>query len=662
MSKRLVPLVLSAFLLGPLWAEDPVHFADENLKAAVEGELWISDPTATDMLGLTFLNASYKGITSPVGLEYAANLESLDLSQNRISDISALSGLSKLATLVLNNNTITDISPLSGLTNLRELDIHDNGVSDVSALSRLTNLQSLILRRNMIRDISALSGLTHLRHLDLHQCRRIADLSPLSAMAELDTLILRYNDVSNLSPLSGLASLRVADLRDNQIEDVSPLTALSTLDELDLRMNPLNERACDIYLPQIQLNNPGMTLRHDRCGPRRVTVSSTAGGSVTWPGVGEFLYDNAEYIRLEARADPCFMFARWSGTYPSQSNPAWITISDDAEIRANFLSVFTLLYVDDDAPGDPGPGDALESDPKENGSADHPFDTIQEAIDVAPRNATILVHPGTYRENIDFLGKRIRVTGIDRANPYALYPIIEGVGPGPVVRFAKSEDASCTLTGFVIVGSPDRSDAAILCSASSPTIANCLIAGHRSTEPCTAAVSCTDSNAVFINCTIADNYYAATDGAGLSLRNSHVTVINSILWGNVPREIALTGEATASIRYSAVAGGWPGQGNLSSDPLFAGPGCWVDPRDPGIVMGPNHPEAVWVSGDYHLKSRAGRWDPETGSSCDAVTSPCIDAGDPEISVGREPSPNGGVINLGAYGGTATASKSPSHGP
>jgi hypothetical protein len=42
---------------------------------------------------------------------------------------------------------------------------------------------------------------------------------------------------------------------------------------------------------------------------------------------------------------------------------------------------------------------------------------------------------------------------------------------------------------------------------------------------------------------------------------------------------------------------------------------------------------------------------------DAVTSPCIDAGDIKIPIGLEPFPNGGVINMGAYGGTTEASKS-----
>ncbi|MHC4740911.1 MAG: hypothetical protein ACYS8Z_03305 [Planctomycetota bacterium] len=42
---------------------------------------------------------------------------------------------------------------------------------------------------------------------------------------------------------------------------------------------------------------------------------------------------------------------------------------------------------------------------------------------------------------------------------------------------------------------------------------------------------------------------------------------------------------------------------------------------------------------------------------DEMTSPCIDAGDPMSPIGYEPFPNGGIINMGAYGGTAEAGKS-----
>jgi len=42
---------------------------------------------------------------------------------------------------------------------------------------------------------------------------------------------------------------------------------------------------------------------------------------------------------------------------------------------------------------------------------------------------------------------------------------------------------------------------------------------------------------------------------------------------------------------------------------------------------------------------------------DNTTSRGIDGGDPATALGAEPSPNGGIINIGTYGGTTQASKS-----
>ena len=74
-----------------------------------------------------------------------------------------------------------------------------------------------------------------------------------------------------------------------------------------------------------------------------------------------------------------------------------------------------------------------------------------------------------------------------------------------------------------------------------------------------------------------------------------------------------------------------------------------------------------TNGDFHLKSAAGRYDPYAGKPptdptawvTDSVTSLAIDAGDPADAVGDESLPNGGRINLGAFGGTAEASRSSS---
>ncbi|MDI9395016.1 MAG: disaggregatase related repeat-containing protein [Euryarchaeota archaeon] len=60
--------------------------------------------------------------------------------------------------------------------------------------------------------------------------------------------------------------------------------------------------------------------------------------------------------------------------------------------------------------------------------------------------------------------------------------------------------------------------------------------------------------------------------------------------------------------------------------------------------------------DYHIKSKAGRWDGKSWVT-DDVSSPCIDAGYIHSDYSEEPLKNGGRINIGAFGNTKYASKS-----
>jgi hypothetical protein len=651
-------LLLAALLAGPARAEEPVHFADEKLKAAVEETLWISDPTPSDMLGLVCLDADDQDIADLTGLEYATDLVELRLTFNRITDISVLSGLSNLHTLVLNNNHISDISPVSGLTNLEMLDVHNNELSDISPVSGLTNLRTLYLRINHISDISPLASLTNLEELVI-RTNEISDISPLAGLTRLQSLALSENQISDISVLAGLPDLEELMLNANGIQDISPLAGLTCLDFLSLGSNPLNADAYDIYIPQIETDNPGISILYDPRTMHRVMISSTTGGSVLCPGEGEFTCGEGRGITLEAVADPGFVFASWSGNCSTGQNPAYIVVTRDIEIRANFLCQRDTIHVADNTAADSGSGDlGAVGDPGGNGTIEHPLGRIQDAIDVALDGATIFVHEGTYHETIDLLGKRIKVTGLDPNDPNRMtWPVLDGDGTGPVVSLAHSEPAGCELYGFVITGGRRQTAAAIFCAGGSPTIANCLIVGNHATDPTGAALYCVDSNATFINCTITDNH-GGSQGAGLSLLNSSVAVSNSILWGNTPCEILSTGTAQPVFRYSDVADEFSGPDDIAADPLFARRGCWVDRNHPDIAVQPDYYDALWIMGDYHLQSEGGRWDTETGDWVeDHVTSPGIDAGDPAVPVAVEPAPNGGIVNMGAYGDTAEASKS-----
>ena len=518
---------------------------------------------------------------------------------------------------------------------LQKLEIDDNRIVDISPLAGLSHLQTLNLHENQINDISSLVGLTSLQILSLHE-----------------------NQISDITFLANLSNLQWLNLHSNQISDISPLVGLTSLQYLILAYNPLNQEACDIYIPQLA-NNPGMYY-NGSCSVGGLTISSTVGGTVIRPGEGTFTYERSEPLFLEARADPGFVFVNWTGSLTSPQNPTNLNLEyGHYEIRANFLSIRDTIYVDDNASGDHGPGDPNVSDPGEDGTPEHPFDSIQEAIEVAKEGARVIVRPGTYPETIEFLGKAIEVNGLNSDNPNIMdFPVINGQGKGTVVRFTQREGSNSVLTGLVITGGKGRLAGGIHCSESSPRIVNCLIVGNRSTESESGGgISCSESRATFINCTMAGNN-GGVRGAGLWFKNSQAEMTNSIVWGNGPVEVLAEGSNQPVITYTDVGGGWPGLGDLDSDPLFVRPGYWSDPKDATKPKPASDPTAVWVSGDYHLRSAAGRWDPAAKAWInDTVTSPCIDTGDTLSPIGAEPMPNGNRINLGVYGGTVQTSQS-----
>lgn len=674
-------------------AEDPVHFADPNLKAAVEVSLGIADPNQTDMLLLTSLIAHESAITNLTGLEFAANLQKLELRGNQISDISPLAGLiniewlelfenqisdisalsdltrleylwlyrneisdisplSKLKSLrllILSRNQISDLSPLSGLTSVELLSLTENQITDVSIFSELTTLDRLWLDGNQIRDVSPLASLTILRSLFLYrndisdisplstlmslenlglgdnhitdlsplagltvlgslnlERNEISDISSLSGLTELGSLILRENQISDVSPLSGLITLRilylsrnnisdisqlsgllllrVLDASYNQISDLSPLSGHVYLEKLYLWANPLSTEAYTIYIPLLE--SYGTIVYHSSAVRCNLVTGSTVGGSVAEPGEGSSWYSEHFPVDVNAVAAKGYIFTHWTGTAVDVgmvADPAaariTVIMEGDYTLEANFAPSELALCVDNNT----------ASDPDEDGSPEHPYDTIQEAIDMAEHGEVVLVYPGVYQEEIDFLGKAITVQGVATADGIA---VLENPG-GISASFSHGEGPDSVLKNVVM-----RNNAvAIFVAGSSPTISNI---------------------------TFARNSY----GVG-AYNLAEPDISNCIFWGSTGADLY-----QCQARYSRVQG--PGEGNINVDPLFF------------HVHG----------GDYHLHSRQGRhWPYEDAWVLDKATSPCVDGGDPTVAPADEPLPNGGIINMGAYGGTAYASKS-----
>jgi predicted outer membrane repeat protein len=176
-----------------------------------------------------------------------------------------------------------------------------------------------------------------------------------------------------------------------------------------------------------------------------------------------------------------------------------------------------------------------------------------------------------------------------------------------------------------------------------PVVEHCIF--HNNTAVNGGGMYNNDSSPSVTNCTFYGNIASGTlpngNGGGMyNYSNSDPVVRNCIFWGDTATTDAEihneNGTSVPVVTFSDVQGGYEGTGNRDEDPLFADA----------------------AGGDFHLQSTQGRWNPSTQTwVTDAVMSPVINWGDPTSDFSAEPSPNGGRINMGAYGGTDEASKS-----
>ena len=184
---------------------------DANLRAVVEDilreEVGLPEniPLQKEHMALLVnIVEDNRGIRSLQGLEFAINLEELDVYRNQIEDIRPLANLPKLRRLILWHNQVSDLSPLASIATLSDFDISNNPISDLRPLSKLTELWR-------IKAVTC----------------QIQDVTPLSDLINLKELHLRRNSITDVSPLANLTQLEVLDVRDNPIGDFTVLQHLN---------------------------------------------------------------------------------------------------------------------------------------------------------------------------------------------------------------------------------------------------------------------------------------------------------------------------------------------------------------------------------------------------------------------------------------------------
>jgi Leucine-rich repeat (LRR) protein len=131
----------------------------------------IKTKTNTELIGYAFYDAIKIREYGHTDIEYPSiyleDIEEFELSSSDINDLDGVQFCINAKIIDVSNNRISDLTPLFGLTNLEELNLSDNQIGYIDGISNLVNLKSILLSNNYIEDISPLFELKMLEYVDL---------------------------------------------------------------------------------------------------------------------------------------------------------------------------------------------------------------------------------------------------------------------------------------------------------------------------------------------------------------------------------------------------------------------------------------------------------------------------------------------------------------
>ncbi len=193
-----------------------------------------------------------------------------------------------------------------------------------------------------------------------------------------------------------------------------------------------------------------------------------------------------------------------------------------------------VIHVDDDGPFDPAPGDSEIGDPDEDGTPEHPFDSIQEAIDDANDFMQIIeirvadgVYTGPENRSLDLGGREFLVGS---ANGPDLC-IIDCQNLDRAFDFDNQETGAARIEGFTFTNGSAENGAALHCDDdSNPSISRCIFTNNVA-DVFGGAIYALESSPTISDCVFQDNS-AGTSGGGLYFSDSQSLLSHNTLRDN----------------------------------------------------------------------------------------------------------------------------------
>ena len=199
-----------------------------------EREATYSLDTNNNVIGLKIKGYDLPEI--PKDIAKLKNLNILNLSGNKISDLGSIEKLYEITALNLSGNNIVDLKQINNLTKIKWLNLQFNNISDISTVFNLKQIRKLYLDNNEITAIAGISRLTFLKDLSL-ESNKIKDIKPLSYCIQLQKIDLSHNRISSIASLLKLEMIEELNISRNRIADVPDLRPLRHLVSFKIAFN-----------------------------------------------------------------------------------------------------------------------------------------------------------------------------------------------------------------------------------------------------------------------------------------------------------------------------------------------------------------------------------------------------------------------------------------
>ena len=157
------------------------------------------------------------------------------------------------------------------------------------------------------------------------------------------------------------------------------------------------------------------------------------------------------------------------------------------------------------------------------------YPSIQQALFLAFPLETIIIAPGTYRENIHLLNKNLNVQGTDPEDHYVVEDtILDGAGLFSVVTFGGFEDETCSVQGLTIQGGSAFQGGGVAGNKSRALLAHNRITANR-------ALGDYSSGAGIHGCCglIANNVIAGNQAPGEGASGGGLASCTGLIKGNI---------------------------------------------------------------------------------------------------------------------------------